>query len=410
MNDGLAARRPRLAFGMSYVLVTILSFPHPVPGSETVLDLGTWLSWLSPACLLLAVHGLSPGAAARRGFVLGLLAHAGVLHWAYVVTVYYGNAHPLLGALAPIGMAVYPAMFVGAFAGGAAWLASRGLGSLFLLAAFWVALDHGRSWFLGGFPWATIGYAQHRNFWLLGIVSATGVYGLSFAVALGGAALARVVRERRGSPEVAFGLGLLIVLHALGPWLRADVPAGTRPALRVAALQGNVDQGEKWSPGRFEQTLRDYEQGTRDSGKRGADVVVWPESAVTVAVEYEPEVQRRIEALASESEVAVVFGAVGTGPHPEGGVAYYDSAFAVGADGSWLARYDKSHLVPFGEYVPFRWLIGRVAAAVATGISNRDVSAGDRPVAVEDGDRVATAIRARLRDDVHCRREVHSSR
>ncbi|MEE2663901.1 MAG: apolipoprotein N-acyltransferase [Myxococcota bacterium] len=372
--------RAELVFGVGYLVVTLLSFPHPVFG--TVIDLGIAASWLSPAFLLLSTSDRSPGSAALRGLGLGLVAHAGVLHWAYVVTVHYGNAHPLLGVLAPFGMALYPALFTAAFAASAAWLVSRGAGSLFVLAALWVALDHGRSWFLGGFPWATIGYAQHLNRWLLGIVTVTGVYGLSFAVALGGATLARIARERRLSREAALALGVVIGLHLLGPWMRAAEPGPDAPSLRIAAVQGNVDQRELWSPARFERTLDEYEQGTRAAGARGARIAVWPESAVAAAVEYEYEVQQRIEALARETRSVLVFGSVGTAVHAEGGIAYQDSAFAVDANGEWIGRYDKTHLVPFGEYVPLRWLIGRIATALATGISSRDILPGERPASV----------------------------
>jgi apolipoprotein N-acyltransferase len=377
---GERTARGWLGPGLGYGVATFAAFPHPVLGM--VVDLGIVASWLTPACLLLAIRGAAPRAAFWRGLGLGLVAHTAVLHWAWVVTVVYGNANPALGLLAPVGMALYPALFTAAFAAGAAWLARRGVDSLFALAALWVALDHGRSWFLGGFPWATIGYAQHANPWLLGIVTTTGVYGLSFAVALGGAALARIACDRRLSREAGLALAAIVALHALGPSMRAADPAADAATLRIAAVQGNVDQGEKWSPTRFERTLRDYEQGTRDGSERGAGLVVWPESAVTVAVEYEPDVQRRIESLARETGSAVVFGSVGVGAHPEGGVAYFDSAYAVGPAGEWLGRYDKTQLVPFGEYVPFRWLIGQIASAVATGISSRDLSRGERPAAV----------------------------
>jgi len=373
-------RRAELLFGVGYVVATLVSFPHPILG--TVLDLGVVASWLSPAFLLLATSDRRPGSAARRGFVLGLIAHAGVLHWAYVVTVYYGNAHPLLGVLAPFGMALYPALFTAAFAASAAWLMQRGAGSLFALSALWVALDNGRTWFLGGFPWATIGYAQHLNPWLLGIVTITGVYGLSFVVALGGATLAGIARERRVSREAVVAVGVVIGLHLLGAWLRAAEPARDGTSLRIAAVQGNVDQRELWSPGRFARTLADYERGTRAGAARGAQIAVWPESAVPAAVERAYEVQRQIASLARETRSAIVFGSVGTGDHADGGVAYHDSAFAIDADGQWIGRYDKTHLVPFGEYVPFRWLIGRLATALATGISSRDIVPGSAPASV----------------------------
>ena len=100
---------------------------------------------------------------------------------------------------------------------------------------------------------------------------------------------------------------------------------------------------------------------------------------MTAAVEYESGLQVRLERLARSNDAALVFGSVGAGPHPDGGVAYYDSAFAIADTGVWLGRYDKTKLVPFGEYVPFRALIGRIAGAIARRISNRDIQAGVAP-------------------------------
>lgn len=389
-----APRRGLVA--LAYVVVTFLSFPHPVGGH--IVDLGVVLSWGAPALLLLSVRGCTPGAAARWALGLGLLAHAAILHWIYVVTVHYGHAAPALGVLACFGLALYPALFTSAFAGLSRWLGQRGVRSAFVLAALWVALDYGKAWFLTGFPWATIGYAQHSNAWLIGLASVTGVYGLSFAVALAGSAAARAWSERRIDRDAAAAFGVVLALHVLGPWLRPDPVPQDAPSVRVAAVQGNVDQAEKWSPARFERTLQDYERGTREAGRRGAQIVVWPESAVTAAVEADPPLRARLSSLARETSLALVFGSVGVASHPEGGLAYYDSAFFLAPTGEWLGRYDKTHLVPFGEYVPLRGLIGRFAGAIARGISSRDVVPGEAPAAIslplpQRGDAPARTIR-----------------
>lgn len=376
----MSARGAAIALG--YVAATALAFPHPV--GERVLDLGLVLAWLSPAFLLLAIDGLAPARALRRGFALGWVAHAIVLHWAWVVTVRYGGVDPVLGLLAPPGMALYPALFVGAFAALASALRARGASGPFAFAALFTALDHARSWLLGGFPWATIGYAQHENPALLGLAAATGVYGLSFAVALGGAALARIARARRIDAPALAALGGVALLHAAGLAVRpAEIPADA-PRVRIGAVQGNVPQDAKWVRERFATTLADYEEGTRVAAEQGARLVAWPESAITRLLELDGAVRERIESLARSTGAALVVGSVGSDTDALGRVTdYYDSAFAVAPDGGWVDRYDKTHLVPFGEYLPLRSLLERIATAIATGIASGDVTAGERPRAVD---------------------------
>jgi apolipoprotein N-acyltransferase len=376
-------RAARLAWAAAFVLATFWAFPQVIAGR--VIDLGLAVSWLAPACLLLALRGLAPGRAARLGFLAGLAAHGAVLHWIYVVTVRYGNAPPVVGVVAPLALASYIAAHTCLFAAAWSWLARRGVRSPFVAAALWAAVDHLRSFSLTGFPWATLGYAQHASPLLLGLAAWTGVYGLSFATALGGAGLARIVDRRApaaGLPALAVVLGL----HALGP-LAAPEPIGDGPRLRVGVLQGNVDQGVKWSPAFAERTLAGYEALTRRAVEQGARVVVWPETAVPGSLSVHPDLAQRVAALARETGALLVVGSVGIEPSRagswrEGEVRYYDSAFVIDAEGRVLDRYDKTHLVPYGEYVPLRALLGRFLSAVASGMTSGDVSPGEAPRAI----------------------------
>jgi apolipoprotein N-acyltransferase len=376
-------RAARLGWAAGFVLATFWAFPQLIGGR--LVDLGLAVSWLAPACLLLALRGLAPGRAARLGFLAGLAAHGAVLHWIYVVTVRYGNAPPVVGVVAPLALASYIAAHTALFAAAWSWLARRGVTSPFVAAALWTALDHLRSFSLTGFPWATLGYAQHESPLLLGLAAWTGVYGLSFATALGGAGLARIVERR--SPRAGLpALAGVLLLHALGP-LAAPDPLPAEPALRVAVLQGNVDQGVKWSPAFAERTLAGYEELTRRAAARGARVVVWPETAAPGSLSIHPELARRIGALARETGALLAVGSVGIEPpdapqRPEAEVRYYDSAFVIDPQGRIQDRYDKTHLVPYGEYVPLRALLGRFLSAVASGMTSGDVSAGDAPRAI----------------------------
>jgi apolipoprotein N-acyltransferase len=378
-----APGRARIAWAAAFVAATFLAFPQVIAGR--VFDLGLAVAWLAPACLLLALRGLAPGRAARLGFLAGLAAHGAVLHWIYVVTVRYGNAPPVVGVIAPLALASYIAAHTCVFAAAWSWLARRGVSSPFVAAALWTAVDHLRSFSLTGFPWATLGYAQHGNPLLLGMAAWTGVYGLSFATALGGAALARVVEQR--SPRAGLApFGAVLALHVLGAF-GAPEPLPAQPALRVAVLQGNVDQGVKWSPAWAERTLAGYEDLTRQAAARGARVVVWPETAVPGSLSIHRDLAERVEALARETGALLVVGSVGIEPSDPTlwkgtPVRYHDSAFVIDAGGRTLDRYDKTHLVPYGEYVPLRALLGAFLSAVASGMTSGDVSAGEAPRAV----------------------------
>jgi apolipoprotein N-acyltransferase len=378
-----SGRWQRWVFASAYVITTVLAFPHELAGR--VIDLGWLFAWWPPALLLLAVRGLGAKRAAGLAFAAGTLAHALVWHWIYVVTVRYGHAPPWVGVAAPLLLAFYPAPFVAAFAAAGERLSSRSPLGPISLAALWTAFEHGRSFVLTGFPWATLGYAQHENGWLLGLAPWAGVYGLSFAAALGGlCAFEWLLRREPGrSARRAFaGLALLLALHVAGALGREPAVPGER-SLRIAVLQGNIDQGVKWSDAWIERTILIYEGLTRAAATDGARLVVWPETALPLPLEGYPALEERLAALARETGAALVVGAVGISIGATGEIeGLFDSGFLYDAAGTRLERYDKSHLVPFGEYLPLRALFGRFIRAVATGATPRDVSAGPEPRAL----------------------------
>jgi apolipoprotein N-acyltransferase len=373
----------RALWGAAAAATLFLSFPHPVAGR--VIDLGWLLAWIAPALFVVALRDLAPRRAALWGFAIGWGAYSAILHWIYVVTVTYGHAHPVVGVIAPIALASYIAAFVALFGLSHAWLAARGLASPWSTALAWAALDHFRSFALSGFPWAELGYAQHENAALMGLASFTGVYGLSFASALGGAALldAALAARARARPSVASlaAIAAVIALHGLG--LVAPRPADNSESVRVAVIQGNIDQGVKWSAAWIEETLARYESLSRAAAADGAKLIVWPETAVPGPLEFVPELRTRLEALARELGAALLVGGVGLSLDAHGRpTAFYDSAFLFGPDGGLRDRYDKTHLVPFGEYIPFQDLLGRLLTAVARGIAQVGVKEGAAPRAV----------------------------
>jgi apolipoprotein N-acyltransferase len=365
--------RARAAWALAYALAPFLSFPHPVAGR--VLDLGLFAGWLGPAFLWLAISGLAPRRAALLGFAAGWAAHAAILHWIYHVTVTYGHAPWIAGIAAPAALALYLGAFPALFAACAVALRLPPAVAPFAAAALWAAFDHLRSFALTGFPWATLGYAQHENAALLPLAAFTGVYGLSFLTALGGlGALAAV--QARGRAGTWLAPALVLLAHALGPLVAVPEPRSP-DTVRVAVLQGNIDQGVKWSREWAEQTIQIYERLTRAAAAEGARLVVWPETAVPGSINRNDALRERLGVLSAETGATLVVGAVAVEEGPRGWL-FYDSAFVFEGP-SVSGRYDKAHLVPFGEYVPLRELLGRFLRGVARGIAEDNVTRGPEP-------------------------------
>ncbi len=382
--------KTRRIWMLGYVAATFLSFPHPLPfAGGTVLDLGIVVSFAAPVCLVLGLVGQRARGAAASAFLWTVLAHGLVLHFIYVVTVDYGHAPPAVGVVAPAALATYAASLAALFGAGWVWLRDRGFANAWTAALLWTVLDHLRSTALSGWPWATLGYAQHLNPGLLGLAQWTGVYGLSFAVVLGGLAIADSLlaglRGQRPSRATLAAIAFVLVLHGFGfatriqPGVNDDMLPGT---VRVAAIQGNIEQDVKWNAGWVDRTLGIYEDLSRQAIADGAQIVVWPETAVPGPVETDAAMRARIAALSRESGATFVVGGVGIDLDPAGVARYYDSAFFVLPEAGFVGRYDKTHLVPFGEYVPLRDLLGSFLGAVASGLSRGDVTPGSAPRAV----------------------------
>jgi apolipoprotein N-acyltransferase len=381
--DSLLTNRTRFALLVAYGVANFLAFPHLV--GEHVVDLGLLCGWLSPGLLILGLYGQSPRAAAKAAFVAGTLAQSAILHWIYIVSVEYGHAAPPMGVIGIFGMGAHAGFFTALFGIGWALLGRRGMASPWAAALLWTVLEYARSAGSLGFPWAVIGYTQHHNPTLLSLAAYTGVYGMSFTVVLVGATLAQSVRElrtaRKLSNSTRFALAGAVAIAATGFFLRS-VPDRGAETIRVAVLQGNIDQGVKWNPGWVERTIAIYEDLSRKAVEAGAEVIVFPETAVPGALNSDPVLRDRMARLARETGAAYVVGSVAV-ESPQGQFVreFFDSAYAIQPDGSFSARYDKSQLVPFGEFVPFDSWLRPFFEATARGMATERVTPGPGPSA-----------------------------
>ena len=275
-----------------------------------------------------------------------------------------------------------------------------GAAALFIVPFAWVTTELGRQYVWDGFPWALLGYSQVTLLPVAQAASVVGVYGLSWLLALTGAAAAAVVLER-GIARWAPAAGAVVLIGAIALWgsarLRASPLTSQGESVRVAVVQGNIAQEDKWNPALGDLITEQYLAMTREALEhRGASLILWPESATPFYFERDLIRGGEIRRLARDAGVTLLIGSDQVEPmkatsatdKPE--ELYYNAAFLVKPDGSIGAVYRKMHLVPFGEYVPLKSLlffVGPIVEAVSAFSPGRD------PVLLPVGThRISTAI------------------
>ncbi len=325
-------------------------------------DLGG-VAFVALVPLFLALEGAAPGEAAWLGFLSGLAFYLATIWWVVITMTTYGRLPLALGLVALLLLAGVLAGYSAVFA----WLLVMGRRRLRLpdglwpaaAAALWTALEFLRTYLFSGFPWALLGYTQYRQPTIRLLAAAVGVYGLSALVVLVNGTLARLLLPalHPGGRALGWrgaGVSLLLLAAALlatlgyGRVLWRDPTGG--PALRVGLLQGNIDQSVKWDP-RFQQaTLADYQDLARRLLPEGPALIVWPEAAAPFLLQREDLLGLETRRFVAETGVPMLIG----GPYLEPDGSLRNSAFFFGRDGAIRGRYDKRHLVPFGEYVPLQ--------------------------------------------------------
>ena len=325
--------------------------------------------WIALAPLLVALTYRRQ--TTRRSFALGLLAgfvyFAGTLYWFVVTLTLFGElSMPVAMFASAMGIA-YLALYPALFAVMQAQLArAMGKRAVLLAPAVWVATEMARTYAPLDFPWELLGYSQATVLPVAQITSVVGVYGLSALVASVSSAAAyatldRSARRWRVCAAVAVTLAAVTVWGTLRIRGQALVTQGT--GVRVAVLQGNVLQDQKWDPAMRDAIMDRYIAMTREAIGRHAQFIIWPESATPLP--YEQDVARGdvIRRLAREAQVTLLIGSdqvepVRPVPQAKAGAGrLYNAAYLIRPDGGTAATYRKIHLVPFGEYVPFSRLL-----------------------------------------------------
>ncbi len=367
----LSARSGWLRWGFALVAGAGLTLGQPPISLPWALFLAV------PALVWLVDAAPSPWAAARLGWAAGFGMMVTGFHWmghAFLVDAErWAWALPFAVTLLPAALALY---WAGAF-----WLAKRlwrpGWSRALLLAAAIATAELARATFFTGFPWGLPGYAWGETP-VMQAARWAGPHGMTLlTLALAAIPLVAGVRHWASWGALAV-LGLLWADGARR--LVAPEPAAEGTVLRI--VQPNAEQHLKWEPGHRELYLRRLMTlSAAPPGEIGPpDAVIWPETALTFLPQDQPEA---VAAVASSARGAPLL----TGAlfyEPVGGRRRWSNALmAVAPSGEILARYDKHHLVPWGEYLPQRWLLERLGLDAIAGMGGLGFAPGPGPRRLE---------------------------
>jgi apolipoprotein N-acyltransferase len=333
------------------------------------------LAWLALAPLFWSLNNQPPRRAALLGLICGLAYYLPLLYWIVIVLATYGQVPLPIAVLALVLLALYMSCYLAGFAFLCAKTGPR-LSLLVFAPACWVALDLIRGLLFTGFPWLDLAYTQYNLPLLIQVADLAGHHGLTFLMVLANVlifTLAASLVHRRATSPPAFIVGaaiLLLMASGYSLWRIQTLPAALAQAehMEVAAVQGNIPQDQKWQPAFQRETIDTY---LRLSNAlfitNKPQLIVWPETALPFYPYEHPLFLRLHSELTRPHQAYLLTGA----PHREktsfdAPISYANSAFLLSPDGLVTGRYDKQHLVPFGEYIPLRWLLGFASPLVET--------------------------------------------
>jgi apolipoprotein N-acyltransferase len=355
----------------SGILLTI-SFP----------DAGlSWAAWFAIVPLLVAVKDVKPSQSFRLGLLSGLVHYLTLLYWLSYTMQTYGHLPVYLSVPVLFLLSFYLALYMALFSGLLALIPKGSIAYFFMIPLLWVSTEYMRSFLFSGFPWELLAYSQYNALHIIQVADILGPYGISFVIALSNAAffscflrLSGKLRKDEGIPSHYAVTTLAVFVFFLSVFLyygknRIENTGSAvlgAPVVSVSVVQGNISQSEKWDPAFQDSTIEKYANLSRRAAAGKPDLMVWPETAAPFYFTDDVRMTKKVQNAATETGIQFLIGSPSFTINGND-MAFYNSAFMLDKEGKITGKYDKVHLVPFGEYVPFRkWLpfIGKMVEQV----------------------------------------------
>ena len=369
----------KMALAVLTGLLIFLSFPK--------YGIGIF-AWVALIPLFFASEEVQTREGFKIGFLAGFVAHVGILYWIAYVVVQYGYLPIYVGVAAMLLLSSYLSLYTAFFTAGIVFLRGKSIPLLFSAPLIWTLLDYARFHLLTGFPWEHLAHSQYLYGKVIQISDITGTYGITFVIVLINAVLYDLLSHRsRRSSLIAEAVAASLVIAAIIIYGHIRIEGVAKllkktHSLEVTLVQGNIDQNLKWNPHYQLQTINVYRSLSLRPAPSPGGLIVWPETATPFYFQQHNAMQATVVDAAATSRSALLFGS----PSYEtngGDISYMNSAFLLRPDGTLSGRYDKVHLVPYGEYVPLRSLFPFINKLVA-GVGDFQPGKGYYPLTLGD--------------------------
>jgi apolipoprotein N-acyltransferase len=330
-------------------VLTALSFPK--------FNL-SFFAWISLIPILFVLARKTP----KQSFIIGLIAgisfNAILIYWIPDVPAHYGNLSIGISLLIYAVFVLYLALFWAFFSLCFAKIRRIYPNLSFLLAPFlWIVFEYILTHFLTGFPWGLLGYSQYKNIWFLQLASITGIYGMSFILVLFQSLFVYSMIKKRRTPFF-LGLFLVLIIHFLG-WLSTEnTLQGTGP-FKASVIQGNVSSDIIWDQISDQQKWDLFQRHldlSLNAYANDSGLIIWPEFTVPLCFSCPYgiylEFKQRLFDFVDKTGCALLLGTIERSLSQQK-IHYYNTALCL-HPGLNMSKYYKMHLVPFGEYIPYK--------------------------------------------------------
>jgi apolipoprotein N-acyltransferase len=348
----LKIRIPELLLAVSSGVMTGLAFP------KTELF---YLGWISLIPLIYVLNKIRPGKGLIMGLLSGFCFYAVLLYWIPAVPAHYGGLSWGLSFIIYLLLALLLALFWGVFGWAVSFLSANITQFIFFLIPFiWISIEFIMTYLFTGFPWGILGASQYKNIPFIQFASLTGVYGLSFVLVLFQSLLlySTKVKIKKRFVLILTALVLVLIFHA-GGFLALKNTESSKNSFTASLIQGNTPASTDFTTQSFTKTndmFQKYVSLSRQAYETGAELIIWPELSVPLcfSCQFEPYTgfSNQLFRFSKTTGCTLLLGTseisyVGEKPY------FYNASVCMDPDLS-LSFYYKMHLVPFGEYTPYK--------------------------------------------------------